>query len=279
MDRLAPFFERFPLSARVFYSGRLCGSSDNHETEEAGHLHVLRQGRLKIIHPKKRPVIVDQPSVIFYPRPSLHRFQARESDGVEIVCAQIWLGAGVANPLVLSLPEFIVLPLNLIPELAPTVQMLFAEAFADHPGRQTAVDRLAEYFLVLLLRAAMNERLIEGGVLSGLGDPRLAKAIAAMHDEPERSWSLEQLAHLAGMSRARFAAHFRNVVGVTPFDYLTDWRIGIAHTLLRKREPLKLIAPAVGYTNATALTRIFTQRTGVSPSEWLSRHRSSAQSA
>jgi len=279
MDRLAPFFERSPLSARVFYSGRLCGSSDNHETEEAGHLHVLRQGRLKIIHPKKRPVIVDQPSVIFYPRPSLHRFQARESDGVEIVCAQIWLGAGVANPLVLSLPEFIVLPLNLIPELAPTVQMLFAEAFADHPGRQTAVDRLAEYFLVLLLRAAMNERLIEGGVLSGLGDPRLAKAIAAMHDEPERSWSLEQLAHLVGMSRARFAAHFRNVVGVTPFDYLTDWRIGIAHTLLRKGEPLKLIAPAVGYTNATALTRIFTQRTGASPTEWLSRHRSSAQSA
>jgi AraC-like DNA-binding protein len=138
---------------------------------------------------------------------------------------------------VLSLPEFIVLPLNLIPELAPTVQMLFAEAFADHPGRQTAVDRLAEYFLVLLLRAAMNERLIEGGVLSGLGDPRLAKAIAAMHDEPERSWSLEQLAHLAGMSRARFAAHFRNVVGVTPFDYLTDWRIGITQTLLRKGEP------------------------------------------
>src|ERR1700738_2721617 len=101
MYRLAPFFGRFSLSARVFYSGRLCGSSGNHETEEAGHLHVLRQGRLKIIHPQKRPVIVDQPSVIFYPRPSLHRFQARESDGVEIVCAQIWLGAGVANPLVL----------------------------------------------------------------------------------------------------------------------------------------------------------------------------------
>jgi AraC-like DNA-binding protein len=279
MDRLAPFFERFPLSARVFYSGRLCGSSGNHETEEAGHLHVLRQGRLKIIHPKKRPVILDQPSVIFYPRPSLHRFQARESDGVEIVCAQIWLGAGVANPLALSLPEFIVLPLNLIPELAPTVQMLFAEAFADHPGRQTAVDRLVEYFLVLLLRSAMNERLIEGGVLSGLGDPRLAKAIAAIHDEPERSWSLEQLAHLVGMSRARFAAHFRNVMGVTPFDYLTDWRIGITQTLLRKGEPLKLIAPAVGYTNATALTRIFTQRTGVSPTEWLSRHGSSAQTA
>src|SRR6202022_3965853 len=163
MDRLAPFFGRFSLSARVFYSGRLCGSSGKHETEEAGHLPLLGAGRLKIIHPQKRAVILDQPSVIFYPRPSLHRFQARESEGVEIECAQIWLGAGIDNPLVLSLPEFLRLPLNLIPELAPTVQMIFAEAFADHPGRQTAVDRLAEYFLVLLLRAAMNERLIEGG--------------------------------------------------------------------------------------------------------------------
>src|ERR1700738_1169693 len=117
---------------------------------------------------------------------------------------------------------------------------------------------------------------MEGALLPGLGARRLAKAIAAMHDEPERSWSLEQLAHLAGMSRARFAAHFRNVVGVTPFDYLTDWRLGIPHTLLQKGDPLKLIAPAVDYTHATALTRIFTQRTGVSPTEWLSRHRSSA---
>ena len=69
-----------------------------HQTEKESH-GAHRHGKLKIIHPKKRPVILDQPSVIFYPRPSLHRFQARESDGVEIVCAQIWLGAGVANPL------------------------------------------------------------------------------------------------------------------------------------------------------------------------------------
>jgi hypothetical protein len=51
-----------------------------------------------------------------------------------------------------------------------------------------------------------------------------------MHKHPETSWSLEELAQHAGMSRARFAAHFRKVVGVTPFDYLTDWRLGIAQT-------------------------------------------------
>jgi AraC-like DNA-binding protein len=115
----------------------------------------------------------------------------------------------------------------------------------------------------------MNAHLVDGGVLLGLSDDRLSKAIEAMHKHPEVSWSLEELAQCAGMSRARFAVHFRKVVGTTPFDYLTNWRLGIAQTKLRKGNSLKLIAAAVGYTHATALTRIFTQRLGVSPSDWL----------
>jgi len=105
----------------------------------------------------------------------------------------------------------------------------------------------------------------------GLSDLRLGKAMEGMHKHPETSWSLEQLAQCAGMSRARFAAHFRQVVGMTPFDYLTNWRLGVAQTMLRKGNSLKLIATAVGYANATALTRVFSQRIGMSPSEWLAR--------
>src|SRR6202035_168574 len=70
--------------------------------------------------------------------------------------------------------------------------------------------------MVLLLRAAMDAQLIKGGILSGLADARQAGAITAMHERPENSWSLEDLARIAGMSRARFATHFRQVVGVTP---------------------------------------------------------------
>ena len=103
----------------------------------------------------------------------------------------------------------------------------------------------------------------------GLSDGRLGKAIEGMHKHPEASWSLEQLAQRAGMSRARFAAYFRQIVGITPFDYLTNWRLGVAQTMLRKGNSLKLIAAAVGYANATALTRVFTQRLGMSPSAWL----------
>ena len=274
MDRLSPFFAHFALSARVFYSGWLCGSSGDHESNYAGHLHVLRRGTLRVTEPEGPTMVIDQPSVLFYPRPARHRFQTEENSGAELVCASIEFGAGMHNPLIRALPEVLVVPLQSMAELAPTIDLLFSEAFGEYPGRQTAVDRLAEYFLVLLLRAAMKTRLVEGGILLGLADPRLAQTIAVIHERPAHNWSLDELAQAAGMSRARFAVHFRKTVGMTPFDYLTDWRIGVAQGLLKRGEPLKLVAPSVGFRSSTALTRAFSHRTGMSPTEWLSRNRS-----
>ena len=272
-DRLAPYFEKFSLSARVFFAGRLCGTSSDHETDQAGHLHVLRNGKIRVTQPNSRIVTVDEPSVLFYPRPCRHRFKAVEDKGAEIVCASIDFGAGMLNPLAASLPTSLIVPLKALPELVPVVSLFFSEAFSQQPGRQAAVDRLAEYFMVLLLRSAMNDHLLDSGILLGLSDTRLGKAIAVMHEHPAEDWSLERLAQLAGMSRARFAAHFRGVVGVTPFSYLTDWRIGVAQTMLRRGESLKIIAPSVGYMNPAALSRVFVQRLRLSPSEWLSRGR------
>ncbi|MGH9666063.1 MAG: helix-turn-helix domain-containing protein, partial [Bryobacteraceae bacterium] len=175
------------------------------------------------------------------------------------------------NPVVLALPEVLVVPLKSVEELEPAVKLLFAEAFGENDGRQAAVDRLAEYFFVLLLRTAMKSSLVKEGVLMGLADPRVANAIAAMHERPEHPWSLEELAEAAGMSRARFAVHFRRIVGVTPFDYLAGWRVGVAQALLKRGKALKIVAPSVGYASSTALTRAFRQRAGLPPTEWLSR--------
>jgi AraC-like DNA-binding protein len=254
----------------MFYSGRLCGISPNLD-EQAGYLHVLRKGTLTVTRRNARPLVVDTPSLLFFPRPHLHRVRGSEEEGAELVCATVEFGAGMMNPLIASFPEPFVVPLNAIPELAPALKLLFSESTSEFPGRQTALNRLFEYVLVLLIRSALNAHMVSSGVLLGLADERLGKAIEGMHKHPETGWSLEQLAQSAGMSRARFAAHFRKVVGMTPFDYLTDWRLAVAHTMLRKGNSLKLIAAAVGYANATALTRVFTQRVGMSPSEWLAR--------
>jgi AraC-like DNA-binding protein len=274
VDRLSTFFANFAISARVFYSGRLCGASGDHDTKHAGHLHVLRRGRLRIVQEDGRSMMIEQPSVLLYPRPFRHRFIAEDQNGAEIVCATVEFGAGILNPLTQAFPEMLVVPLESVNELALTLELFFNEAFGDFPGRQTAVDRLAEYVMVLLLRAAIDARLMDRGVLTGLADARLAQALHAMHERPEHAWSLEELAQKAGMSRPRFAVHFRRTVGSTAFDYLTDWRIGLAQTLLKKGRSLKIVAPSVGFASSTALSRAFSRRIGTSPSEWLARDRS-----
>jgi AraC-like DNA-binding protein len=91
----------------------------------------------------------------------------------------------------------------------------------------------------------------------------------AVHDAPTQAWTLEEMADLAGMSRARFAVHFREVTGETPADYLASWRITLAQGLLRAGRPLKHVALDVGYGSASALTRAFIRKIGQPPTHWL----------
>ena len=77
------------------------------------------------------------------------------------------------------------------------------------------------------------------------------------------------MAECAGMSRSAFAALFKQEVGETPADYLTQWRLSLAQAQLRSGQSLKQIADDLGYANASALSRVFTQKVGVSPREWL----------
>jgi AraC-like DNA-binding protein len=201
-----------------------------------------------------------------------HRLQS-DGEGAELICAHIDFGGSVLQPLLQSLPNVMHIPLSTSKRLGRGVELLFEESFEDSPGRQPALDRLAEYVLILLLRDAVGRELVQSGTLRGLGDERLSKALMAIHQHPEQPWDLDRLANIAGMSRARFAAHFREVVGTTPVAYLTAWRMAIVRTMLRRGEPLKSIAPAVGYESSTALSRIFTQSTGMSPTEWIAHSR------
>jgi AraC-like DNA-binding protein len=275
MDLLSALLARFTLSARLFYSGALCGIVDFEHPPGAGILHVLRRGRVRVTQ-HAASFELTQPTLLFYPQPSTHRFEVDDRDGADLVCAYIDFGASVAQPLLRGLPRQLRVPTREIAGVEATLSLLFDEAFAQRAGREAAIDRLVEYFVVLLLRHAIDAKLVAGGTLAGLADPRLSKAMTAMHEKPEHPWSLAELARAAAMSRARFAAAFRDTVGATPLEYLTDWRIGIAQSLLKRGKPLQAVAPAVGYGSPVALSRAFARRVGVSAARWVAQQRDAA---
>ena len=272
MDRLSALFNHFSPRAVTFHSGELCGISNFEDDAKLGYIHLVQSGELHIFHGDQALDTVTVPSVLFYPRPCCHRLVAAPHSETRTLCASIDLGHATGNPLCSALPDLLIIPFHAIPNLLPTLDILFTEAAGDHCGRQVALDRLMEYFLVLLLRHLIDAKEITAGILAGLGDAKLAKAIIAIHERPEFPWHLEQLADEANMSRARFAAHFRELVGMTPMDYLTDWRLGVAQTLLRRGKSVKAVAPRVGYCSPTAFSRIFARKLGVAPSAWQESH-------
>lgn len=252
----------------MFFAGALCDASAFARQPGLGTIHVLRRGTLHVDQEDGARLTLVEPHVLFYPQPTAHGFHVDAASSADLVCAWIDFGAGVGNPLLRGLPHLILAPLAQIAGIELTFDALFSEAFAARLGRQAALNRLTEYILVLLLRHAMEAKLVKGSALAGLADARLCKAILAMHAQPEQPWSLEALAKQAGMSRARFAAHFRTVTGATPLDYLTGWRIGVAQTLLKHGTPLKIVAPRVGYASSVAFNRAFARCVGITPTQW-----------
>lgn len=267
-DRLAGFFKHYHFSMQMFYAGTLCKNQRFDDDSRNGHLHLIRQGKMTVCSSAHSPLFIDEPSLLFYPRPTSHHFVLDSDANVDLVCATLNMGADSGNPLTEALPVVVLIKLNDLPDLAVTLQLLFNEAMHDFCGRFAAVNRLFEYLLIQLLRYILNRQQVSAGLLGGLADKRLSKAIVAMHSDGGRSWSLAELANEAGMSRARFAVYFRNVVGLTPGDYLSRWRMSQVQMLLKKGKPLAWIAAEVGYSSAAALSRAFKAQFGSAPGEW-----------
>jgi len=266
-DRLVSLLKRFELRAQVFQAGPLCHSAEFNAGDDLGYIHVLRAGAIRLHSDGRRAVKIDQPCVLFYMTPTTHRLVPLGTD-TDTVCASFEFGIGLHNPLLKALPDLVHITLADLPNMATTLELLFKEAMENHCGRQAIIDRMTEVLIVLLLRELMDQGRLESGLLAGLSDPRLAKAINALHADPASAWSLDSLADVANMSRARFAVHFRETVGMTPMLYLSEWRLSVAQSLLRRGWAVQSVADQVGYASASALSRAFTAQLGLSPSKW-----------
>jgi AraC-like DNA-binding protein len=269
MDRLSQLFHLFSLHAGAFYAGQICSIQDFEQDPHQGHLHLVMRGPLTLVDTDGTSKVLDEPSIIFMPRPTKHRLLVDERHGAHVICANVNFGTEGHNPITASLPRLLCLPLSQLPGSEALLTLMLQEAFSAHEGRSASLDRLCELILIQLIRHGMSQGLISHGVLAGLGDEQLALVLKSIQAHPAQPWSLEDMARQAGMSRTAFAERFKSVVGDTPSAFLTGLRITLAQQHLRQGRPLKFVAQEVGYSGTNAFTKAFTRIAGMSPGRWL----------
>jgi AraC-like DNA-binding protein len=268
-DSLSPILAHFNARARVFYTGNLCSRANFDEAANAGFLHLLREGRMRLRDARGYVTTITEPTLIFYSRPLTHSIDAKPHPGADLACASVEFEHRAFNPIALALPARLQCGLDEIEDSRALLDLLFGEAFAQRPGRTEVLNRLFELVLIQLLRTTIARGGSDIGFLRGLAHPQLSRALTALHTDPAQDWSLEALARSAAMSRSSFAETFRREVGQAPGEYVTRWRITTAQALLRRGTPLKGLGERVGYGSEAGFLRAFKLALGVSPREWL----------
>lgn len=152
--------------------------------------------------------------------------------------------------------------------LTRLVQLLAEETRMQQPGRELVLGRLVDVLLVEALRGAGGDT-APPGLLRGLAEPRLAKALQQMHGRLGQAWTMDQLAAKTALSRSAFFERFTRTVGVPPMEYLLAWRMAVAKDLLRRGElGLAEVAEKVGYASASTFSTAFSRQVGAAPGRY-----------
>jgi len=283
VTRSAPFAQRFPA------------------VPSAG-FHIVLQGTCWLLSSQGEPIALGPGDVAFLPRGSAHGLADDPStpvseppttltgvrDGrddetsadrpptVVMLCGAYLLDRSGPHPLLNDLPEVIHLPTRVgrHRELSVAVELLGVELDGDaRPGSDTILLTLLDLLLLYILRAWFEEQRVSGhsatGWAAALHDPAVAAALRAIHGDPGRPWTVEELGARARLSRAAFARRFTHLIGQPPLTYLTWWRMTTAARLLRTSDaPVNTIAQQVGYSSQYTFTHAFKRQYGSPPGSY-----------
>jgi AraC-like DNA-binding protein len=196
-----------------------------------------------------------------------------------IYCGHYHQDASSATPLFELLPDLVHVPASpgSAPGLEATLRLLAHELGETRIGRPTVLDRLIDIVLVQVLRVWLDQHpdSIPTSWLRALADPPVAAALAAIHADPARDWTIAALAEAASVSRATLARRFTALVGQPPSRYLAAWRMDLAaRELVRTDRSIDSVAREVGYQSEFAFSKAFTRLRGTPPGRYRRGHRS-----
>jgi AraC-like DNA-binding protein len=188
-----------------------------------------------------------------------------------LVCGFIGCDMRPFNPLIATLPRLLHLPAADGGAWSEqVVRLAAAESSRKRPGSEALLERMGEMMFVDAVRRhvdAMPEQ--SRGWLAGLRDRFVGRGLALLHEKPGAPWTIDELSKQVGLSRSAFHDRFIDLVGHTPMQYLTSWRMQLASRLLRDTQSsVASIALEVGYDSEAAFARAFKRLVGTPPAKW-----------
>jgi len=191
---------------------------------------------------------------------------------VRLLCGHFEFDRSIKHPLLYELPRLI--HIKEIERKHPgwldiVTSVLVNESASKEPGSGVIIDRLAEVLFVQTLRTYIVETDSPYGFLAAVKDRRIHHALRIIHAQSRSGLTLAGIAKMIGMSRSMFAERFKELLGITPMNYLTTWRMLIAQDLLiSTKNSLEDIACEVGYGSEAAFSRAFRREFSLTPGSY-----------
>lgn len=285
-DALSSVITHLELTAEVYVNGDFCGTwAVDTSGSRRIPFHLIANGDAWL-HNEGQPAIHLTPgSLVVFPNDSQHLMASSdavpddlvinqldtrtEENPTQMICGFFEFKNKSAWPLLDSLSPVILIELGESSEEVRArnlVEQLLYELKNEAPGHYVVVNQLAYLLFIEVMRQQIKTEKVKSGILSALFDPKISKALAAIHSHPEKRWTLEGMAEKAMMGRSSFSSKFTELVGVPAMQYLTSWRMQHATALLRTTDqPMWHIAEQCGYESDAAFQKAFKKTVGETP--------------
>ena len=295
MDLLSDILSRMQLAGTLYFRTSFTSpwSIGVPSFENVARFHFAHKGRCLVrIEPDNPPVLLEQGDLVIITRGAAHILycdpktenpamlldQVVEKSGftgkgalvygepgtnheTQLVCGHFAFAKEAQHLLIDALPSHI--HIKNYGEasgawMESTLKVIGIEAGREHMGSDLIVLKMSEIIFAQALRTYLESEGQNAPVLAGFADAQIARVLTAVHQDPGHPWALEELAHIAGMSRTAFTSRFSGCMTMTPLGYITNWRMQIARQeLANSISPIIEIAETVGYRSEAAFSRVF----------------------
>jgi AraC family transcriptional activator of mtrCDE len=285
LDALTALANGLNLRAKLVYAGGVCGQwLMNHNSDKSIWFHLVSKGQGWVHSPAwAEPLeLAGGDLILFLPHAAQHflsysaahlpcdtadtRLTNLGEGETGFVCGEIEL-AVPQSPLWRALPAEIVIRKAEAGEiLARLIELVVAESASPRFGSESVIERLCDSLFILVVRHCIEANLVRQGVFAAMQDRRLATVLELIHQEPWHPWTISEFCVRAGLSKTMLTEKFTTVIGASPIEYLTDWRMQIAAQWLKESgTTIERVAERCGYDSVPAFSKAFKRCFGISP--------------